>query len=66
MLTVVSHRLVCIDLRIDEAYCYEMMIKRSPYDNRVALTYFDISLGNTKGHGPPVPAKMARESTGSG
>jgi hypothetical protein len=66
MHTVVIHKLVGIDLRINEAYCSEMKIKRTPYNNRVALTYFDISLGNTKGYRPHVPAKMARESTGSG
>jgi hypothetical protein len=66
MHTVVIHKLVGIDLRINEAFCSKKKFKRLPYDNRVALTYFDVSLGNTKGCGPPVPAKMARESTSSG
>ena len=66
MHTVVINGLICLDLRMNEAHRSSRKIKRSPYNSRVALTYFDISLGNTKGYGPPIPAKISRESTSSG
>ena len=51
--TVVIHRFVGINLKINEPHCSDMKTKRSPYDNRVALAYFNISLGNTKGYRSP-------------
>ena len=43
MHTVVSNRLVGVDLRMNEA-CHSRvkMKKTSPYNNRVALAYFGI------------------------
>jgi hypothetical protein len=66
MHTVVINRLICLDLRMNEAHRFDTKMKRSPYNNRIALAYFNISLGNTKDCGLHAPAKIARESIASG